>query len=206
MLKTLTSRILTDYPVEAYLQAREDERPPPQYVATWGVFGPPIQVVCVTDFPPLLRHRGSPQQRTARVEQTFNHRIPRPRDQPDRDGLADRHHRNQRSFGRNSLALRRRHRIQSSGPRNAVSIQRRRCRETFNHLYGNPGSDLSQTIKPSANRCRPLSRAIVAMMLDKFDDRSYSAGVSAGGSHAPVVKSSWRTSSLSRLHLVAVSR
>jgi hypothetical protein len=35
---------------------------------------------------------------------------------------------------------------------------------------------------------------------------SYSAGVSAGGSHAPVVKSSWRTSSLARPHLVEVSR
>ena len=36
--------------------------------------------------------------------------------------------------------------------------------------------------------------------------RSYSAGVSAGGSHAPVVKSWWRASSLSSPHLVAVSR
>ena len=36
--------------------------------------------------------------------------------------------------------------------------------------------------------------------------RSYSAGVRAGGSQAPVVKSWWRTSSLSRPHLVAVSR
>jgi hypothetical protein len=35
---------------------------------------------------------------------------------------------------------------------------------------------------------------------------SYSAGVSAGGSQGPVVKSWWRTSSWSRPHLVAVSR
>jgi len=35
---------------------------------------------------------------------------------------------------------------------------------------------------------------------------SYSAGVSAGGSHAPVVKSWRRASSLSSPHLVAVSR
>jgi hypothetical protein len=45
---------------------------------------------------------------------------------------------------------------------------------------------------------------------DKLVERSYSpgvrAGVSAGGSQAPVVKSSWSTSSLSRPHLVAVSR
>lgn len=36
--------------------------------------------------------------------------------------------------------------------------------------------------------------------------RSYSAGLSVGGSHAPVVKSWRRASSLSSPHLVAVSR
>jgi len=36
--------------------------------------------------------------------------------------------------------------------------------------------------------------------------RSYSAGVSAGGSHGPVVKSWRRASSLSMPHLWAVSR
>jgi len=35
---------------------------------------------------------------------------------------------------------------------------------------------------------------------------TYSAGVSAGGSHAPVVNSWWSASSLSRPHFVAVSR
>ena len=38
------------------------------------------------------------------------------------------------------------------------------------------------------------------------DGRSYSAGLSVGGSHAPVVKSWRRASSLSSPHLVAVSR
>jgi HSP20 family protein len=40
----------------------------------------------------------------------------------------------------------------------------------------------------------------------RFTRRSYSAGLSVGGSHAPVVKSWRRASSLSSPHLVAVSR
>lgn len=46
------ARLLAEHPVEAYLTAREQERPPPRHVATCGVFGPPSAVVCVADFPP----------------------------------------------------------------------------------------------------------------------------------------------------------
>lgn len=48
------SRLLADYPVEVYLAAREQERLPPRYVATCGVFGPPSAVVCVADFQPSI--------------------------------------------------------------------------------------------------------------------------------------------------------
>ncbi len=48
------SRLLADHPVEVYLVAREQERPPPRHVATCGVFGPPSAVVCVADFPPRI--------------------------------------------------------------------------------------------------------------------------------------------------------
>jgi hypothetical protein len=78
VLKTLASQMLTDYPVEAYLQAREDERPPPRYVATWGVFGPPKQVVCVTDFPPRVERLQSGVTVTAVGKRTtFNARAER---------------------------------------------------------------------------------------------------------------------------------
>lgn len=50
------SRLLADYPVDAYLAAREQERPPPRHVSTGGVFGPPSAVVCVADFPPHVEH------------------------------------------------------------------------------------------------------------------------------------------------------
>jgi hypothetical protein len=53
-------------------------------------------------------------------------------------------------------------------------------------------------------------RATLAEHLAGFyverSERSYSAGLSVGGSHAPVVKSWRRASSLSSPHLVAVSR
>ncbi|MGH3518187.1 MAG: hypothetical protein ACRDQ7_12375 [Haloechinothrix sp.] len=48
------SELLFDHPVEAYLAAREQERPPPRHVATGDVFGPPAAVVCVADFPPHI--------------------------------------------------------------------------------------------------------------------------------------------------------
>jgi hypothetical protein len=48
------TRLVSDHPITAYLTARERERQPPRHVATGGVFGPPIAVVCVTDFPPHI--------------------------------------------------------------------------------------------------------------------------------------------------------
>jgi Cupin superfamily protein len=53
------ARLLADHPVEAYLRAREQERPPPRHVATGGVFGPPSAVVCVADFPPTIEQHGA---------------------------------------------------------------------------------------------------------------------------------------------------
>ncbi|MGW4369288.1 JmjC domain-containing protein [Nocardia takedensis] len=47
-------RLLRDYPIQAYLDAREQQRRPPRHVATGGLFGPPTAVVCVTDFPPHM--------------------------------------------------------------------------------------------------------------------------------------------------------
>lgn len=48
-------QLLLDYPIQAYLAAREQQRPPPRHVDTGGVFGPPAAVVCVTDFPRTSR-------------------------------------------------------------------------------------------------------------------------------------------------------
>lgn len=53
------SGLLTTYPIETFLAAREQERQPPRRVATGGVFGPPEAVICVTDFPPHIEHEGS---------------------------------------------------------------------------------------------------------------------------------------------------
>lgn len=50
--------LLATYPIDIYLAAREQERPPPRHVATFGVFGPPTAVVCVTDFPPHVEPNG----------------------------------------------------------------------------------------------------------------------------------------------------
>lgn len=58
-LAEMATRMLLDYPVEAYLRAREETRSPVRYVATGGVFGPPSQVVCVTDFPPRIERQQS---------------------------------------------------------------------------------------------------------------------------------------------------
>lgn len=41
-----------------YLTTRERERAGARQVATFGVFGPPDAVACVTDFPPQLETRG----------------------------------------------------------------------------------------------------------------------------------------------------
>ncbi len=44
--------------VDVYLAARERDRAPTRHVATFGVFGPPTEVVCVTDFPPHIERHG----------------------------------------------------------------------------------------------------------------------------------------------------
>lgn len=41
-----------------YLAAREHERPAHRHVATGGAFGPPNEVVCITEFPPALVDKG----------------------------------------------------------------------------------------------------------------------------------------------------
>lgn len=43
----------------AYLATREQERPPRRHVTTSGVFGPPRDVVCMTDFPPHFERSGN---------------------------------------------------------------------------------------------------------------------------------------------------
>lgn len=53
-LQAELSGLVHSYPPDAYLTARAQQQPPPRQVATWGVFGPPSQVVCVTDFPPTI--------------------------------------------------------------------------------------------------------------------------------------------------------
>lgn len=51
-------RLLASYPIDVFVAARAQERPPPRHVATFGVFGPPAAVVCVTDFPPRVESDG----------------------------------------------------------------------------------------------------------------------------------------------------
>ena len=51
-------QLLASYPRDVFLTAREQERPPPRHVATFGVFGPLAAVVCVTDFPPRVESDG----------------------------------------------------------------------------------------------------------------------------------------------------
>jgi Cupin superfamily protein len=66
------SHLLAEYPITTYLSAREQERPPPRQVATFGVFGPPKAVLCVTDFPPHIEHQETTVQvRAAGKKITF---------------------------------------------------------------------------------------------------------------------------------------
>ncbi|AHH98684.1 JmjC domain-containing protein [Kutzneria albida] len=68
-LTTAVADVLSTYPPEAYLTAREQERPPHRHVATRGVFGPPTDVVCVTDFPPCITDHGDRVEVTAAGKQ-----------------------------------------------------------------------------------------------------------------------------------------
>ena len=67
---------------------------------------------------------------------------------------------------------------------------------------------LMQTLPLGDGRVRFVDRPQLFKSddVERLVERSYSPGVSVGGSHAPVVKSWWRASSLSSPHLVAVSR
>ncbi|MGH3830644.1 MAG: hypothetical protein ACRDRS_09385 [Pseudonocardiaceae bacterium] len=51
-------RLVTSAPPEEFLMASEQQQPPPRQVCTRGVFGPPVGVVCVADFPPRLHRCG----------------------------------------------------------------------------------------------------------------------------------------------------
>ena len=51
------SQLLAEYPISAYLAAREQQRQPPRHVGTGGVFGPARAAVCITDFPPHIQPR-----------------------------------------------------------------------------------------------------------------------------------------------------
>lgn len=57
-LRELVPRLLDAYPPETYLDAREQERTAVRHVTTHGVFGPPTDVVCVTNFPPRIDAAG----------------------------------------------------------------------------------------------------------------------------------------------------
>jgi len=57
-LARAVSRLVATYPPASYLAKREHDCTPPRHVATRGVFGPPVAVVCVTHFPPRVERRG----------------------------------------------------------------------------------------------------------------------------------------------------
>lgn len=57
-LAVAVPNLVASYPQEAYLAAREAERPSHRHVSTSGVFGPPTNVFCVADFPPKFVANG----------------------------------------------------------------------------------------------------------------------------------------------------
>lgn len=57
-LATAASRLAVSRSPSDFLAAREYEQPPHRQVATFGIFGAPAAVVCVTEFPPRLEERG----------------------------------------------------------------------------------------------------------------------------------------------------
>lgn len=52
------SRLLTSLSPSDFLIERQDSRPPHRHVTTFGIFGAPAAVVCVTEFPPRLEQCG----------------------------------------------------------------------------------------------------------------------------------------------------
>ncbi len=57
-LAAAASRLVASRSPSDFLTAREYEQPPHRQVATFGVFGAPTAVVCVTEFPPRLEWHG----------------------------------------------------------------------------------------------------------------------------------------------------
>lgn len=56
-LAAAAARLVETCSASDYLASRAHERPSPRQVATFGVFGPPAAVVCVTDVPPRIEIR-----------------------------------------------------------------------------------------------------------------------------------------------------
>ncbi|CRK55467.1 myc induced nuclear antigen [Alloactinosynnema sp. L-07] len=54
-LSALVPGLLAKYPPLEYLTTRELERPAHRAVRTHGTFGPPMDIVCVTEFPPHIK-------------------------------------------------------------------------------------------------------------------------------------------------------
>jgi hypothetical protein len=57
-LRALLPDLVGKYNVETFLSTREQERSARRHVVTFGMFGPPSDVVCVTEFPPHIKADG----------------------------------------------------------------------------------------------------------------------------------------------------
>lgn len=57
-LATAASRLAASHSLSDFLAAREYEQPAHRQVATFGIFGAPTAVACVTEFPPRLEEQG----------------------------------------------------------------------------------------------------------------------------------------------------
>lgn len=57
-LRALLPELVAKYNASTFLAAREQERPARRHVSTSGTFGPPTDVVCVTEFPPAIEVKG----------------------------------------------------------------------------------------------------------------------------------------------------
>ncbi|GAA3746663.1 JmjC domain-containing protein [Salinactinospora qingdaonensis] len=53
-LTSSTSQLIKSHPPEEFLAAREQQRPTPRHVPYLPVFGPPTEIVCITEFPPKI--------------------------------------------------------------------------------------------------------------------------------------------------------
>jgi hypothetical protein len=53
-LNQAAAQLIADTPWPDYMNAREEQAPAARHVTTRGVFGPPTEVVCITELPPTL--------------------------------------------------------------------------------------------------------------------------------------------------------